>query len=141
MWRRTGKVDRWRKLGDARRAAVCEGGRGGRHFVVAWAGRHGRDGPVVLQDLWNGGVAKGPDGTRGFRLERTGRVGRVEAVLADASRLVEGMQRGLGQLRRESRQLWRAARPWWRENQSRALHTAMLVLSAAVIQCKEEFPF
>ena len=42
-WRRTGKVDRWRELGDARRAAVCERGRGGQHFVVAWAGRHGRD--------------------------------------------------------------------------------------------------
>eukprot|EP01048_Picozoa_sp_COSAG05_P014339 COSAG05_NODE_1614_length_4406_cov_2.286510_3_plen_74_part_00 len=25
-------------------------------------------------DLWDGGVAKGPDGTRGFRLERTRRL-------------------------------------------------------------------
>ena len=100
--------------------------------MVAWAGRHGSDGPVVL-DPRDGGVAKGPDGTRGFRLART-RLGRVEAVLIDASRLVEGTQRGLGQLRRELRQLWTATRPWWRENQGRALHTAVFVLLVALVR-------
>ena len=133
-WRRTGKVDRWSELGDARRAAICEGGRGGRHFVVAWAGRRGRGGPVVLQGLRDGGVAKGPDGTKGFEMARTRRVRRVEAMMVDASRLVEGMQRGLGQLRRELEQLWKAARLWWRENQGRVLHTAVFVLLVALVR-------
>ena len=58
----------------------------------------------------------------------------MEAVLIDASRLVEGTQRGLGQLRRELRQLWTATRPWWRENQGRALHTAVFVLLVALVR-------
>ena len=134
MWRRTGKVDRWRTLGDARRAAVCEGGRGGRHFVVAWTGRHGRGGPVVLQDLRDGGVAKGPDGTRGFRLVRTGRVGRVKAVLADASRLVGGMRQEFEQVQQELGRLWEAARSWSRENHGRVLNVAIFALLVVVIR-------
>ena len=66
-WRRTGKVDRWGALGDARRAVVCEGARGGRHHVVAWAGRKA----IVLRGLRREGAAKGPDGSKGFALMRT----------------------------------------------------------------------
>ena len=88
-----------------------------RVLVVAWTGRHGRGGPVVLQDLRDGGVAKGPDGTRGFRLVRTERVGRVKAVLTDASRLVGGMRQEFEQVQQELGRLWEAAKSWWRESQ------------------------
>jgi hypothetical protein len=64
-WRRTGKVDRWGALGDARRAAVCGGG--GQHHVVAWAGRKA----IVLRGLRIEGAARGPDGSKGFAFLRT----------------------------------------------------------------------
>ena len=102
-WRRTGKVDRWRELGDARRAAVCERGRGGQHFAVAWAGRHGRDGPIVLRGLRDGGTAKGPDGTKGFRLLRTRQVGWAEILWVETSRLIGGVRQVPGSLWEEAR--------------------------------------
>ena len=157
-WRRTGKVDRWRELGDARRAAVCERGRGGQHFAVAWAGRHGRDGPIVLRGLRDGGTAKGPDGTKGFRLLRTRQVGWAEILCVETSRLIGGVRqvpgslweearwtlstaqhrvetsRLIGGVRQELGSLWEEARSWWRRNRSEALRVAMFALFVAFVQ-------
>ena len=94
---------------------------------MAWAGRHGRDGPIVLRGLRDGGTAKGPDGTKGFRLLRTRQVGWAEILWVGTSRLIGGVRQELGSL-------WEEARSWWRRNRSEALRVAMFALFVAFVQ-------